>query len=134
MTGRSENDDLKRADIESIIFLEIVMGKGSRSLFREKNRRTCLRCQFSVTSNEISMRMSQKNPFQGQIILREIAQIAIHTPFRIDDNGFTLRSNDIRRLRQPGNKKSFNMHRWPFLGWSVLPGQCPTTNHLSVNP
>ena len=59
---------------------------------------------------EVRMRVRQKNGFQAEIILGQIVYVAFDPPFRVDDDGFAVRYNDVRRMRQSGNKESFNVH------------------------
>src|ERR1700722_1355795 len=109
-----------------------MMGKVSGSFFGYKNRRAGARCQFGVTGHEIGMGMRQKDPFQSEMVLLQIVYVAIHVPFRIDDDGFIFCCNDVRRVRQTGNKKSFNVHRWYFLAWLVRCGRWPAVINQTV--
>ena len=64
-----------------------------------------------MASHKIRVRMRQKNADQFQSVLCQVIDVTANIPFRIDYDCLTFRCDKVRRVREPRDEKSLDVHR-----------------------
>jgi hypothetical protein len=67
-----------------------------------------------MASHKIRGEMCEKNADQSQSVLSEVVDVTANVPFRIDYGRLTVRFDEVRRVRETRDEKSFDVHRTTF--------------------
>src|SRR5580700_10861185 len=77
---------------------------------RQINRGPGTRRQFSVAGHEVRMQMGLKDVANRQPLFLRGFQVDFHIALRIDHDRFSLRSQQIRSVRQAAEVELFEIH------------------------
>src|SRR4029077_7327022 len=95
---------------ESIPLFEVMVDEGRGGLVGYIDRSTGSGSKLGVASHEVRMGMGQNDGIQLQPVAREVSDVSANVPFWIDHRRLISRRDQVRSVRQSGNKESFDMH------------------------
>ncbi len=110
MPGSFNHAQLHAADTQLVAFFHCPMRKCCAGFFAENDFRPGSFGQLAMAAHKVSMQVCFDDVLNLQTLRRRFIDVLIDIALRIDDGGFTVRANQVRRVRQTAEIELFEIH------------------------
>ena len=109
MSGYFEDAYVRTIQADEVLVTCRMMRILNWGQMRRVDSSTGLLCQFHESGSEIRMRVGVENRFDTGASLVGKLEIIVYIAFGIDDGSFAAMDDEIGRMGQPIDKKTFNL-------------------------
>ncbi len=110
MARGRETVDAQLPDLQLEAIASSDMWKRCACCFADVDGRASARGQLFVSGDEVGVQMRLKDVANLKLLLLGRFQVDFNITLRIDDDGFALRPEKIRRMRQTSQVELFEVH------------------------